>query len=1081
MQYGPRLWNWEGLRILRRAACGAAFLWLASELRTLAEPTPREVVEASSIQGGFVVHLGCSDGTLTAALGAKGQYVVQGLAVDSVGVQKARAHIRKTGLYGRVSVDTFDGRHLPYVDNLVDLVVISRNGGGVQKSELLRVLRPGGVALDVRHTPFTVLRKPWPREIDDWTHFLHGPDGRVMSNDLVVGPPYHIQWIGRPAHSRSHAHLTTVNVMVSSGGRLFYIADVSPTALPNALPSRWALIARDAFNGIELWRRPLSEWQPYDVKDRNSYPADLHRRLVAAGDVVFVTLSIHGPVSALDAATGRTRRTYAHTEKTEDIVYENGVLYLSVNTGDAKQIDRRRMAYRHVEPRQKRLMAINAKSGELIWEKADRDTDGLMPMTLAVKTDRVYFQNDRAVVCLAKATGKALWRGARPSDYVRPGWSSPTLVAFDDVVISADRQSGPGQKVGKDKFAAGGFSTGNLVAFSAADGKRLWSVPCAEGCRAPTDVFGLNGKLWFGQSLERRIQEYRQAYDLRTGRLLKETPAAPDWPTQHHHRCYRDKATRRYILANRTGVEFIDLKTGEVKVHNWVRGNCKFGVLPANGLLYLPPDQCGCYVESKLTGFYALAPKRPGPPLNDENDETRLQRGPAYGQIENQESRIENAQDWPTFRADRSRSGRAATTVSPLLRVAWCAELGGRLTPPVVANGRAFVAARDAHTLYALSADTGKLLWSFAAGGRIDSPPTVARGLVVFGSHDGWVYALRSADGRLAWRYRAARDDRRLVDNGQPESVWPVAGSVLVQNGAVYLAAGRSSYVDGGVCMGKLDLLTGHSLVRKTFYSRDPKTGNAVKLYEPFPGPRRLVRMEMPGVLPDVLSSDGRHIWMRAVTLDSNLNIQPEFPPHLFCSMGFLDESWWELTYWIYGKHMFSGRTGIGYAVGLYPTARIMVCDDRDVYGYQEGYERIRTPAFVAFSKEPKRHTFRRRGRTYSRVLPTWKKGIPLHVFGLVLAGDTLFMAGPPRIDTAKTRALMLAATTDAYKLTPLLKEAIETFMGRRGGLLYALKKADGATVMEMKLQSVPVFDGLIAANGRLYMSTKNGRVLCLK
>ena len=32
----------------------------------------------------------------------------------------------------------------------------------------------------------------------------------------------------------------------------------------------------------------------------------------------------------------------------------------------------------------------------------------------------------------------------------------------------------------------------------------------------------------------------------------------------HHHRCYRDKATVRYILGGRTGVEFIELATGKV-------------------------------------------------------------------------------------------------------------------------------------------------------------------------------------------------------------------------------------------------------------------------------------------------------------------------------------------------------------------------------------------------------------------------------------------------------------------------------------------------------------------------------------
>lgn len=1075
------------MRMLCRAALIAAIVVCvivpAASAALAQRAEARQILDAADVKGGLIVHVGCGDGRLTAALRLNDSYVVHGLDADPTNIEQAREHVRSLGLYGPVSVDTFDGQHLPYIDNLVNLLV-AEELGSVSMTEVRRVLAPEGVAYTKIGGSWARNVKPRPEEIDDWTHFLHGPDGHVMSNDTVVGPPYHIQWVGAPAHSRSHSHLTTFNIMVSGGGRLFYIADESPTALPDSLPSRWALIARDAFNGIELWRRPLSRWQPYYVKDRNSYPADLHRRLVAADDVVFATLSILGPVSQLDAATGRTVRTYARTEKAEDIIYEDDTLYVSVNTADRKQIDRRGMAYRHVEPQQKRIMAINAESGKVIWEKADEDTDGLMPMTLAVKNDRLYFQSAENVVCLEKATGEVLWRSARPSEYFRPGWSSPTLVAFDDVVISADRQSGPGQKIGKDQFAAGGFSTGDLVAFSAENGRRLWSEPCAEGCRAPTDVFSRDGKLWFGKSLERKVHEYRQVHDLRTGEVLRETPADEKWPNSHHHRCYRDKATRKYILAGRTGVEFINLDTGEVTLHNWLRGSCKFGILPSNGLLYSPPDQCGCYIESKLTGFHALAPKRPSELAKPETHP--LERGPAYGRVGESQPGGPSDGDWPTFRCDNARSGRASTAVGTELKQAWRVELGGRLTQPVVAGGRLFVASVDTHTLHAMDAGTGEMLWSFVAGGRIDSPPTIVRGLAVFGCRDGWVYALDASDGELAWRYRAAPDNRALVDNGRVESVWPVHGSVLVQASStnsgrpvVYFAAGRSSYVDGGVRMAKLDLLTGRPILSKTFYSRDSETGEAIELYLRF-ATGRLRAMDMPGVLPDVLSSDGKRIWMRSVTFDSDLTIQQQFPRHLFSSMGFLDDSWWELSYWIYGQHMFSGRAGIAHAVGMYPTARIMVCGSEEVYGYQDGYEGIRQPALVASSKEPKVETIDRRGRKVGRVLSRWTQDVPLHVHGLVLAGETLFMAGPPRIDEAKTRELLVTLTTDEYELPPVLREATETFMGKRGGLLCAVSRADGTKVMEMRLPSIPVFDGMIAAEGRLFLSLKGGSVVCL-
>ena len=1095
MQCNSRRW----LPLLRPGARIVGVLGLLSfpaVVTRAAELTGAQLVAAAGIRGGLVVHVGCGAGRLTTELRAGQAYRVHGLDTDPASVSAARRHAASEGVSGEVSFDRFDGQKLPYVDGLVDLVVMA-NAFELPAAEIARVLAPRGVLLTQKEIPgepkasslqsmpcpisgWSMYVKPVPPEIDEWTHFLHGPDGHVMSQDTVVGPPQHIQWIGSPTHSRSHVRLTTVNVMVTAGGRLFYIADVAPTALSEDLPGRWALIACNAFNGIELWRRPLSSWQTYYVKDRNSYPADVHRRLVVAQDLVFVTLSIHGPVSALDAATGETLRTYAGTEQTEDIVHEGGCLYLSINTGKREDLDRRRMAYRHVEPKQKRLLALDVASGKTLWEKQDEDTAGLMPMTLAVKGDRLYFQNESGVVCLARSTGVLGWRAARPSEYFRPGWSSPNLTVFDDVVISADRQSGPGQRLGKDQFAAGGFSTGNLVAFDAKTGTRLWSAPCAEGCRAPTDVFSVGDTLWFGKTLERRVHEYREAHDLRTGKVLAETPLDELWPKQHHHRCYRDKATVRYILAGRTGVEFINLATGQVKLHNWLRGNCKFGVLPANGLLYTPPEQCGCYIESKLTGFHALAARRPA--LASIQDDHPLEKGPAYRQVPRQGASLPHSQDdWPTYRHDNARSGVTSSAIAADAAERWRIKLPGRLTPPVVANGILLVACRDAQTLYAIDARTGARQWDFVAPGRIDSPPSVAQGLAVFGCRDGWIYALRCVDGELAWRFRAAPAEYKLMDNGRVESVWPVHGSVLVQDDAVTYAAGRSSYVDGGIRMGMIDLTTGRQQLARTFYSRDRKTGDAIELYKPFPAGKRLQRMEMPGVLPDVLSTDGEHLWMRSVTFDRHLAIQADFPPHLFSSMGFLDDSGWELSYWLYGNHMFSGRAGVAHAIGMYPTARIMVCGPDEVYGYQYGYERIKAPVFIASPKVPKIERIKLKKGTRAQLRHRWCTPVPLHVNALVLAGDTLFMAGPPEVNIQATRELLKAATTDDYEPPAVLKDATDTFLGKNGGCLVALDKADGKQLLKIKIDTLPVFDGLIAANGRLYMAGQDGTLVCLE
>ena len=157
-----------------------------------------------------------------------------------------------------------------------------------------------------------------------------------------------------------------------------------------------------------------------------------------------------------------------------------------------------------------------------------------------------------------------------------------------------------------------------------------------------------------------------------------------------------------------------------------------------------------------------------------------------------------------------------------------------------------------------------------------------------------------------------------------------------------------------------------------------------------------------------------------------------------------------------------------------------MVCDQDDVFAWQDGYESIRTPAFIASGKVPKVAKTGKGSKTSTRIMHRWSRDVGLHVQGLVLAGDTLFMAGPPRVNAARTRAVLETVGTDRYELSPELKEATETFAGARGGLLWALSKTDGTAVMKTQLKSIPVFDGLIAANQRLYIATKDGAVVCL-
>ncbi len=119
--------------------------------------------------------------------------------------------------------------------------------------------------------------------------------------------------------------------------------DEGPLASVKA-PSVWMLVARDAFNGVLLWKKKIAPWEN-QLRPFRSGPAELPRRLVAVGEKVYVTLGYGKPVTALDAATGEVLRTYEETENTHEIIVHGDNLYLVISA--PLKEDNQAMAERH--------------------------------------------------------------------------------------------------------------------------------------------------------------------------------------------------------------------------------------------------------------------------------------------------------------------------------------------------------------------------------------------------------------------------------------------------------------------------------------------------------------------------------------------------------------------------------------------------------------------------------------------------------------------------------------------------------------------------------------------------------------
>ncbi len=1028
----------------------------------------QQILAMSGVRGGLIVHLGCGDGRLTAALweaashepptpavaglrrpreggpraasdaapklGARSSklvapFLVQGLEADAGKVTAARQHIRALGLYGRVSVLRFDGTRLPYADNLANLVVVE-SPGQVPMAEVTRVLAPGGVACVKAAAGWEKRAKTRPDDIDDWTHYLHGADNNAVAMDTRVGPPRSLQWKSDPLWCRSHNGTpSSVALVLSARGRLFSMIDEGLIGQPG-LPQRWTIVARDGFSGILLWKKRLAQRLP-------------SKAIAAVGDRVYLAPGQREPLTILDAATGETLLTCKGTERADELVCTGNRVVLHVRGGR-----------RSKDGKDATITAVDAEGGGILWQTPSKH---IARTTLAAADGRVCFHNGAEAVCLDLRNGKELWRAP-----CKGSQRGGTLLIYRGAVLCS---------------VAGG-----LRAFAADTGKPLWKGP---GVHRRLWVFGASGLVWLTS-----IQEHGRTflwtpaatvstgYDPMTGEVKRTVTVSHLISPGHHIRCYPAKATDRYLLLPKRGVEFVDLQGENHMRHDWLRASCGFGVIAANGLLYAPPHQCFCYPGVKLTGFNALTA--------DAGEQTkpageRLVRGPAYGAIGSlpaeasakagRQSAVGSADEWPTYRRDARRSGAAGCALPVELHALWERELGGRLSQPVVADGRLLVAEEEAHTVQCLDAASGQPLWSYTADGRIDSPPTLYEGLVLFGSTDGWVYCLRASDGALAWRFRAAPRERRIVAFDQLESAWPVHGSVLVQKGIAYCTAGRSSFLDGGIWVYALEPRSGKVLHQAHLATPNPDvTKDAGR---PF---------DMEGARSDLLVSDGEDLYMFFVRFAPDLTRKEtpritklgdrEVGLHLMSNAGFLDKAWFDRSYWTYGRRW----PGYYFAYNAAKSGQILVFDETTTYGLhvfttrqghsprfwpgKDGYELFADSNDNRLVLRPTA-IGREKGNGYSRALPPlWLVKVPVRVQAMVLAGKHLFAAGAPDV----------VPQDDPYA----------AFEGRKGGRLWVVSTEDGKRLAEYPLDHPPVFDGMSAAGGRLYLVTTDGRLRCM-
>jgi len=742
------------------------------------------------VTGGLFVQVGSDDLAAALELAGTGRVLVEILDTDAAKVERARKKIYSTGLYGLISVNRWaSGKRLPYAENLVNLVLIEE-GRKVPPAEAVRILRPAGVLLaeggralepvlkkagleDVQKVraggDWTLARKPWPAEMDDWSHSRHGPGGNAVSADKLVQKAQRIRWLAGP--------LVHASNIVTAGGRFF----------------THGVIARDAFNGLLLWNRKLDP--PPSRIDSSWHGVKGSALPVASADRFYAVNE--GNLQALDAATGETVKVYADAGTPVEFLNIGGTLV----TTDAKTST---------------VRAINAKSGKLLWSHK-----AVIPVTSMVAGDGgVYFYEGgqdfkagnhislrrkaggpRAIVKLDLATGKPAWRLAEAD---HPWAEKGRRLSYHRGFLVCELSRFTDNPTG-----------GNAIQVIATDtGKVLWGrefVPHMNH-RSQARALHINSLIWISN-------QFRDESKKRVSQWLGRDPATGKTVVTHNtgsgSNCTPPVATVRFFVR---GLSLTDISTGLNTRSALTKHSCSLdaGAIPANGLIYIAPKHCTCWPMIKSYIAVAPPPPLPGPAAKTpEPADFAVERGSAFGHATRAAAGADAG--WPSYRADLWRSASTATTVPGNLKVLWTADLGdwprgvlaqdwkennpgvrGPVTPPVAAGGLVLVAQPDRHRVVALDAKTGKMRWAFTADGRVDTPPTLAGGLCLLGTRSGTVCALRAKDGQLAWRRStsASSPSATLSRRGprRAASWWSATRRTLLPGGTRWPMAASASW-----------------------------------------------------------------------------------------------------------------------------------------------------------------------------------------------------------------------------------------------------------------------------------------------